>query len=155
MIIAIGAAPLHAQTLEPAPPTRDITAPVATVGQSRGGDRAWLDQAIRTAARVHAGGLTQSPSAASSSGGGSCAKRIVLFTLLGTGVSVGAAGILLASTGGSDDTKGILTRWALLGVGVGSLVGAVTCLAPEPAIDRDAPRAGRGSLTAIRLRRSI
>ena len=128
MIIAIVATPIHAQTLESAPATRDTAAPLVTVGQSRGGDRVWLDRAIRTAARVHEDGLTQTPSGASS-GGESCAKRIVLFTLLGTGVSVGAAGILLASTGGSDDTKGILTRWARLGVGVGSVVGALTCLA--------------------------
>ena len=131
LAIVTPVAPVHGQSINREPTRRHAGANAGLVAPAaRGGEPTWLDQAIRTSARVQADGLTQTTPGASPSGHRSCAKRIVLFTLLGTGVSVGAAGILLASTGGSDDTNGILTRWALLGVGVGSVVGALTCLAP-------------------------
>jgi hypothetical protein len=38
--------------------------------------------------------------------------------------------VLLASTGGSDDTNGILTKWGVAGAASGAVVGAITCAAP-------------------------
>jgi hypothetical protein len=87
-----------------------------------------LRSAIDIEARRHAAGLGQT--SGGSSRAGSCAKRLILFTLLGAGVSLVASGVLLASTGGSDDTNGILTRWGLTGAASGAVVGAITCAAP-------------------------
>jgi hypothetical protein len=87
-----------------------------------------LRHAIDAEARRHAAALGQT--ASGSSRAGSCVKRVTLFTLLGTGVSLVAAGVLLASTGGSDDTNGILTKWGVAGALSGAAVGAITCAAP-------------------------
>jgi hypothetical protein len=89
----------------------------------------WLDAAIAKAAREHAGAMTRSSTAAVASGG-QCAKRVILLTLAGAAVGLTTAGVLLASSGGSDDTSGILTRWTLVGTAAGLAVGALTCLAP-------------------------
>jgi hypothetical protein len=88
-----------------------------------------LRHAIDAEARRHAVDLGQT-SRGGSSRAGSCVKRVILFTLLGAGVSLAAAGVLLASTGGSDDTNGILTKWGVAGAASGAVVGAITCAAP-------------------------
>jgi hypothetical protein len=88
-----------------------------------------LRRAIDAEARRHAADLEQTSSGGSSRAG-SCVKRVILFTLLGAGVSLAAAGVLLASTGGSDDTNGILTKWGVAGAASGVVVGAITCAAP-------------------------
>jgi hypothetical protein len=95
-----------------APPT---PSPLLDAGRAAAGDQAAL------ALRGQASGARRS---------GSCAKRVVLFTLLGAGVGLAAAGVLLAATGGSDDTNAILTRWGLAGTAAGAAAGALTCLAP-------------------------
>jgi hypothetical protein len=131
LVLSIAAAPVPAQTIDHRLETRAAAATAVTRPPSAlGGRHGWLGDAIQAAARTHADGLTQNAAATTSTRAGSCAKRVVLFTLLGTGVSLGAAGILLASTGGSDDTGGILTRWALFGAAAGGAVGALICLAP-------------------------
>jgi cytochrome c peroxidase len=88
-----------------------------------------LQRAIDLEARRHAAELGQAASGRPSRAG-SCVKRVFLFTLLGTAVSLAAAGILLASTGGSDDTNGILTKWGVAGAASGAVVGALSCAAP-------------------------
>lgn len=89
-----------------------------------------LRRAIDIEARRHAAGLRQPASPPSSSRGRSCGLRIAGFTALGAVAGLGAAAILLASTGGSDDTNGILTRWGALGAAGGAVAGVVSCLAP-------------------------
>ena len=113
------------------------TAPDRVVGRADGG-RAMLGRAAAPAplqaaiageARRHAAALSQTPPP-SSSRGRSCGLRIAGFTALGAVAGLGAAAILLASTGGSDDTNGILTRWGTLGAAGGAVAGVVSCLAP-------------------------
>ncbi len=131
LMLSIASAPVQAQAIDGRLATSVASAAAVTRTRSvPEGDHGWLGDAIQQAARSHAGDLAQNRPATTSSRAGSCVKRLVLFTLLGTGMSLGAAAILLASTGGSDDTSGILTRWALLGAAAGGAVGAVTCLAP-------------------------
>jgi hypothetical protein len=98
-------------------PTREPAAP-------------FLAHAIRDAAREHAAGMIRSTSATAAASTGQCAKRVVLLTVAGAAVGLISAGVLLASTGGSDDTSGILTRWTLAGTAAGAGVGALICLAP-------------------------
>jgi hypothetical protein len=74
--------------------------------------------------------MTRASATAAVASGGQCAKRVVLLTIAGAAVGLTTAGVLLASTGGSDDTSGILTRWTVTGTAVGAAVGALTCLAP-------------------------
>ena len=88
-----------------------------------------LTEAIRTAARRHAAGLSQAPAAPRRRSAAGCLGRIALFGAIGAGAGVAAAALLLASTGGSDDTSGILTRFGLLGAGGGAVAGAVVCAA--------------------------
>lgn len=83
--------------------------------------------AIRSAAQQHSAGLTQAPTPPRRRTAAGCAGRIALFGALGAGTGLAAAGALLASTGGSDDTSGILTRSGLLGAGAGAMVGALLC----------------------------
>ena len=88
-----------------------------------------MTEAIRIAAERHSAGLTQAPSPPRRRTAAGCAGRIALFGALGGGTGLVAAAALLASTGGSDDTSGILTRYGLVGAGVGALVGAALCAA--------------------------
>lgn len=88
-----------------------------------------LRQSIDVEASRQAGALRQSASSPRSRGR-SCALRVAGFTALGAVAGLGAAAILLASTGGSDDTNGILTRWGVLGAAGGAVAGVVSCLAP-------------------------
>jgi len=55
--------------------------------------------------------------------GGSRAKSALLGTAVGAGGGAGVALILLGSTGGSDDTNGILGTGAAIGAGIGAIVG--------------------------------
>ena len=55
---------------------------------------------------------------------GSRAKSTAIGGAVGAGVGLGTAGILLASTGGSDAGEAILTIGALIGAGVGATLGA-------------------------------
>ena len=86
-----------------------------------------MTEAIRRAAQRHSAGLTQAPPPPRRRTAAGCAGRIALFGALGAGTGLAAAGALLASTGGSDDTSGILTRYGLLGAGAGAMLGAVLC----------------------------
>jgi hypothetical protein len=116
-----------------------VRAQVGALPPSDGGrSRALVARALASAplrltidleARRHAGALRQTASP-SPSRGRSCALRIGGFTALGAVAGLGAAAILLASTGGSDDTGGILTRWGGLGAAGGAVAGVVSCLAP-------------------------
>jgi len=86
-----------------------------------------MTEAIRIAAERHSAGLTQATTPPRRRTAAGCAGRIALFGALGAGTGPAAAAALLASTGGSDDTSGILTRYGLLGAGAGAVVGAVLC----------------------------
>jgi hypothetical protein len=52
------------------------------------------------------------------------ARNAAIGAAVGAGVGLGIAGILLAATGGSDDTTGILVRGLLAGAAVGGAAGA-------------------------------
>lgn len=129
LTLAIAVAPMHAQAGDPGSATRDPTTVVPsrhpTAITARDG---WLGNAIERAARAQADAMRQTAPATPPSRGASCAKKFTLFTLLGAGFGIGTAAVLLAATGGSDDTAGIVTRWAVIGVGLGALAGAVSCL---------------------------
>ena len=56
---------------------------------------------------------------------GSRAKSTLIGTAVGAGVGAGGAAILLAATGGSDDTTGILGNGILIGAGIGAIIGLV------------------------------
>ena len=88
-----------------------------------------MTEAIRIAAQRHSAGLTQAPTPPRRRTAAGCAGRIALFGALGAGTGLAAAGALLASTGGSDDTSGILTKFGLVGAGAGAMVGALLCAA--------------------------
>jgi hypothetical protein len=125
---SLAVAPASAQPDAPsASSSRDTPSTTATVARALA--PAPLRQAIDTEARRHAAEMGQTARGGSSRAG-SCVKRVTLFTLLGAGVSLAAAGVLLASTGGSDDTNGILTKWGVAGAASGAVVGAITCAAP-------------------------
>jgi len=129
LTVALGVTPLHAQAANPAVRTRDprpvAPSPRPTAIPVPDG---WLADAIAKAAGAQAEALSQAAPAPAPSRGASCAKKLTLFTLLGAGFGVGTAAVLLAATGGSDDTSGIVTRWAVIGVGLGALAGTVSCL---------------------------
>ncbi len=59
------------------------------------------------------------------SSGGSRAKSALIGTAVGAGVGAGAAAIALGSTGGSDDTTGILASGILIGAGIGAAIGFI------------------------------
>jgi hypothetical protein len=125
LVIAAGSASAQVAHQAPAgPPATDVW--MGTRALARPAESPLLD-AGRAAARALAAERTQASSAPR---GGSCAKRVVVFALLGAGVALVSAGVLLAATGGSDDTNGILTRWGLAGTAAGAGVGALACLAP-------------------------
>ena len=129
LTLAIAVAPVHAQAADPDAATRDTTAdaplpPPPAIAAREG----WLGEAIERAARAQAEALRQAAPATPPSRGASCAKKLTLFTLVGAGFGIGTAAVLLAATGGSDDTSGIVTRWAVLGAGLGALAGTVSCL---------------------------
>ena len=55
--------------------------------------------------------------------GGSRAKSALIGTTIGAGAGAGASLITLGSTGGSDDTTGIVGKGVLIGSGIGLLFG--------------------------------
>jgi hypothetical protein len=57
--------------------------------------------------------------------GGARVKSALIGTAVGAGIGVGGAAIALGSTGGSDDTTGILTSGILIGAGIGAVIGLV------------------------------
>ena len=126
LTLALAVAPVHAQEGDPDAPTRDTTAvaPSRLPTTIAAGD-GWLGDAIERAARAQAEAMSQ---ATPPKRGPSCAKKLTLFTLLGAGFGIGTAAILLAATGGSDDTSGIVTKWAVIGAGLGAVAGAVSCV---------------------------
>lgn len=86
-----------------------------------------MTEAIRIAADRHSAGLTQAPTPPRRRTAAGCVGRIALFGAIGAGTGLLAATALLAATGGSDDTSGILTRYGVLGAGAGAVAGALLC----------------------------
>ena len=125
LAVWMSAMPVAAQAADPGSP------PDATPGGVTARETAPrplpMTEAIRIAAERHSAGLTQAPTPPRRRTAAGCAGRIALFGALGAGTGPAAAAALLASTGGSDDTSGILTRYGLLGAGAGAVVGAVLC----------------------------
>jgi hypothetical protein len=52
------------------------------------------------------------------------ARNALIGAAVGAGIGFGGTGLLLAATGGSDDTDGIFMRGILAGAAVGGAVGA-------------------------------
>jgi len=86
-----------------------------------------MTEAIRTAAERHSAELIQAPAPPRRRTAAGCVGRIALFGAIGGGAGLIAAGALLAATGGSDDTGGILSRFGLRGAVAGAAVGALLC----------------------------
>lgn len=58
--------------------------------------------------------------------GGSRAKSALIGTAVGAGAGAGVSLIALGSSGGSDDTNGIVGKGVLIGAGIGLVVGLLT-----------------------------
>lgn len=119
--------PLAAQGAHPGAPA-DVAADHGVAARAVAPARPMpVTEAIPLAARRHRAGLTQAPAPPRRKSAARCAGRIALFGALGAATGLAAAGALLAVTGGSDDTSGILTRYGVAGAAGGAVVGAILC----------------------------
>ena len=78
---------------------------------------------------LHKGQLENIPSSdvkkVSRYGGGSRGKSVAIGAAAGAGAGAGIGGILLASTGGSDNTGGVIAPFIAAGAAIGGVLGAL------------------------------